>query len=74
MSKLEGLFFDLQGDLDRISKRFVRPKLTLVVRAPDLPDGDVVIGDDDLDMAIAAIERLKSRQPIFEPKKEAPHG
>ena len=74
MANLEQLFFDLQADLDRISKRFVRPKLTLVVRAPDLPDGDVVIGDDDLDMAIAAIERMKHRQPNFAPKKEAPHG
>lgn len=61
------LYFALQEDLDRICSKFKNPKVTLVVRAPDLSDGDVVIGNDDLDASIAAIERLKSRDPQFKP-------
>ena len=58
---------DLSDDLDRIMKRFKNPKVTLIVRAPDLPDGDVVIGNDNLDEAIAAVQRLKDREPTFKP-------
>lgn len=46
--------------LEDIAAYFVAPKLTLVVRAPDLEDGDVVITTDNLDEAIKAIERLKA--------------
>lgn len=56
---MKRLHADLSRDLDSICARFKNPKVTLIVRAPDLEDGDVVIGNDDLDMAIAAIERLK---------------
>lgn len=61
------LFFDLQDDLDNICRKFKNPKVTLVVRAPDLEDGDIVIGNDDLNSAIAAIRRLKDRTPTFDP-------
>jgi hypothetical protein len=43
---------------------FKDPRVTIVVRAPSLPDGDVVVTDDDLDAAIKAIERLKFRPAI----------
>jgi hypothetical protein len=59
---LQRLHQDLSFDLDRIARRFRNPKITLIVRAPDLEDGDVVIGNDDLDAAIAAIQRLKERE------------
>lgn len=55
----------LEDDLDSVCAKFKNPKVTLVVRAPDLDDGDVVIGNDDLDAAIAAINRLKNRTPAF---------
>ena len=61
------LFFDLQDDLDRICKRFKNPKITLVVRAPQLEDGDLVIGNDDLTSAIGAIRRLQERAPDYVP-------
>lgn len=61
------LFYALQDDLDRIKKRFKECKVTLVVRNPALADGDVVIGDDNLDDAIAAINRMRARKPIFQP-------
>ena len=64
---MRDLFFALQDDLDSVARKFKNPKMTLVVRAPDLPDGDVVIGNDDLDAAIGAINRLKNRNPSFQP-------
>lgn len=53
----EQLHEDLSADLNRIASRF-KPgaKLTLVVRMPELPgDTSVVIGNDELDEAVAAI-------------------
>lgn len=51
------------GDLLDKVKRLFKPgnKVTLVIRNPGLGDADLVIGDDDLSEAVAAIERLKSR-------------
>lgn len=48
--------------LDQIGRFFKNPKITLVVRAPDLADGDLVMTADNLDDAIAAIQRLQARQ------------
>lgn len=49
--------------LNEIAGLFKAPKITLVVRAPNLPDGDLVMTADDLDQAVAAIQRLKERGP-----------
>jgi hypothetical protein len=65
--KMRRLQDELSDHLDRIIRMFKNPKVTLIVRAPDLPDGDVVIGNDDLDAAIVAIQRLKDREPLFKP-------
>ncbi len=65
---MQELFFALQDDLDRICRRFKSPKVTLIVRAPELEDGDVLIGNDDFDEAVAAINRLKAREAQFTPK------
>lgn len=57
----------LERHLQRIAMLF-KPgaKLTLVVRLPSIPSGDadVVIGDDDYDDAIAAINRLRTRPEV----------
>jgi len=66
-ARMQQLFFELQEDLDGICQKFRHPKVTLVVRAPELEDGDVVIGNDDLDLAIAAIQRLQARTPDIAP-------
>ena len=55
--------------LEAISKMFTqRPPITIVIRTPWLEaegkDGDVVLTDDDFDLAIAAINKLRDRQPI----------
>lgn len=62
------LYRQLARHLDAVSKVFKNPKVTLIVRSPELADGDVVIGDDDLDEAIKAIERAKKRPPCVERK------
>lgn len=70
MNSLSQLFFNLQDDLDRIGRRFKgSPKLTLVVRNPVFGDADVVIGNDDLDLAIAAIQASRTKEPDFKPEK-----
>lgn len=53
------LHADLSDDLRRIARRFKAPRITLVVRNPALADGDVVLTDDDLELAVAAIRKLQ---------------
>jgi len=48
--------------LDRIGRLFKAPKLTIVIRSPQLEDGDIILTDDDLPQVVAAIERLRARQ------------
>lgn len=66
---LEDVHIEISGHLAEISKIFVKSaKITLIVRNPDQADGDVIVGDDDLDSVIAAINKLKNRGPLFQPK------
>lgn len=41
-----------------------RCKLTFVMRSPHLPDGDLVVSNDALDKAIAALQRLSGYEAI----------
>jgi hypothetical protein len=55
--------------LEDICKMFThRPKITIVIRMPWLEaegkDGGVVLTDDDFDLAIAEINRLRDRKPL----------
>lgn len=64
--KLENLKFEVADHLEEICKLFTqRPKITIVIRTPWLvgQDGDVILSDDDFDLAIAAINRLRERTP-----------
>ena len=49
--------------LGRIRKYFLNSKIALLVRAPDLADGDFLMTDDGLDEAIAKLQRLKAKEP-----------
>jgi hypothetical protein len=40
--------------LGEIAKLFDRPKLTLVIRSSAI-DGDIIVGNDDFDLAVKAI-------------------
>jgi len=53
---------EIADHLDEIAKLFKKPKVTLVVRAPEMPDGegDLVMTDDDLDQVVGAIMRRQS--------------
>ncbi len=59
---LRELHIDLNDDLRRISSRFkTPPKITLVIRHPERPNGGCVLTDDDLELAIGEIRRLQER-------------
>jgi hypothetical protein len=38
-------------------------KVTLIVRRPDFPEQDYMLGDDTIDGAIEVLERCKARKP-----------
>jgi hypothetical protein len=42
--------------LAEIARHFRKPALTLVIRSPDF-DGDVIVGNDDIGLAIAALRK-----------------
>ncbi len=37
-------------------------KVTILIRNPSQADGDMVVSDDAIDSAIAALERLKTKE------------
>ncbi len=61
------LHHSIQSHLIEIERLFVSPKITIIVRAPRLADGDVILSNDDLELAIAAIRNLQSRDPAVKP-------
>jgi hypothetical protein len=68
---LVNLQAEVAEHLEEICKLFKqRPKITIVIRTPWIEaegkDGDVVLTDDDFDLAIAAINRLRDRLPVGE--------
>lgn len=52
----------IEPKLTAIRKLFLNPKLTLIVRSPDLGDGDLILTEDDLDEVVKAIRKLARRQ------------
>jgi hypothetical protein len=58
--KLARLHQAISDHLEAISDFFTqKPKITIVIRTPWLECGDVVLTDDDSELAIAAIKRLE---------------
>lgn len=54
---------EIADHLDAIKAFFKAPKLTLIVRAPELADGDLVMTDDRIADAVAALERMRPKEP-----------
>lgn len=68
---LKQLHSEICAHLEEIVLLFKsRPKITLMIRNPELDDGDVLISDDDADLAIEAIRRLEHRIPVVERNTE----
>lgn len=53
---------EIQGYLDSVKEipGFETASLTLVIRSPEIPGGDIVISDDDLDQVIGTLMRTGS--------------
>jgi hypothetical protein len=47
--------------LGEVADLFRAPRVTLLVRSPQLPGGALVLTDDDLGLAVEAIQRLATR-------------
>lgn len=63
--KLRDIQLALSTKLDQIQRLWDQPtRVTLVLRDPANTEMEVVIGDDGLDEAIAAIQRAKARPPV----------
>ena len=58
------LHIELANYCGKIAALFKNPKVTIIVRNPDLPDGDVMVGDDAPESVIAAIERLEQKSEL----------
>lgn len=59
-SVLRNLHANIADSLEDIRRLFVNPKITLIVRNPDVSDGDVILTDDDFEKAIEAIRHLQA--------------
>lgn len=65
--KLQSLHADISERLEQIAKLFKRDegvKITIVIRMPNRKDGGVLLSDDDFDLAIAEIQRLRVKGEI----------
>jgi hypothetical protein len=61
--KLTRVHADIADHLSQIAGLFTQePKITIIIRTPWLEDGGVLIGDDDIDLAIAEIQRLRAKE------------
>lgn len=59
---VERLADRLSVDLDNILAKFKRgAKVTVIVRCPWLKDGDTVIGNDDIKLAVECALRMEKR-------------
>jgi hypothetical protein len=67
MDKLQNLHADISEHLEQIARLFKHDqevKITIVIRTPKLEDGGVLLSDDDFDLAIAEIQRLRARDIV----------
>lgn len=63
--KLVNLRSDIADHLVEIADMFEKqPKITIIIRTPWLEDGGVLISDDDYDLAVAEIQRLRGKRVI----------
>jgi len=71
MSKLTreecmALYDQLMPHIEAIERLFKNPRVTLLVRAPDLPDGDLMLTQDDEATICEAVRRQMAKKPAIE--------
>lgn len=60
------LYDQLMPHIEAIERLFKFPRVTLLVRAPNLPDGDLLLTQDDGDTICEAIRRQMAKAPAIE--------
>lgn len=71
MSKLTreecmALYDQLMPHIEAIERLFKQPCVTLLVRAPNLPDGDLLLTQDDEATICEAVHRQMAKRPAIE--------
>jgi len=71
MSKLTreecmALYDQLMPHIEAIERLFKEPRVTLLVRAPNLPDGDLLLTQDDEATIGEAVRRQMAKKPAIE--------
>lgn len=62
---LKSLHAEVANHCGEISDLFKRgAKVTVLVRNPDLEDGDMLVTDDQIDLVIAALGKLKEKEEM----------
>jgi hypothetical protein len=60
------LYEKIVPHLEAIERLFKAPRITLLVRAPQLPNGDILLTQDDEATIIEAITRQMAKRPAVE--------
>ncbi len=61
MTNLDAVHKQVSEKLSEIAPLFKNPRLTLLVRSPDLADGDYIATADDLGEVIQAIKKIRDK-------------
>lgn len=64
---LQNLHAKISEHLEQIASLFKRDeevKITIVIRMPKREGGGALLSDDDFDLAIAEIQRLRAKEPL----------
>lgn len=65
MSNLKGLHAEIANHAGDIADLFKSgAHVTILVRNPVVNDGDVLVTDDQIDLAIAALQNLKAKEEL----------
>lgn len=60
------LYDQLMPHIEAIERLFKFPRVTLLVRAPNLPDGDLLLTQDDEATICDAVRRQMAKAPAIE--------
>lgn len=64
--QMMALYDQIVPHLEAIERLFKAPKITLLVRAPNLLDGDLLLTQDDEGAIVEAVRRQLAKPPAIE--------